>query len=134
MLAFLPFTEQIIEVCFIFVLVKSSEKTFGTGRVGYSRTENIQKFTVDTFNPDSSAGQQDKPSGEKPRNRNSRNNHNRRNQKSGPREQVPFQHPTLENIIITKTSVQERLLKIAKNSEATDEPQLSSVVETGNGN
>lgn len=125
--------EQISEVCFNFVLVKSSEKTFGTGRVGYSRPENIQKFTVDTFNPDST-GQQDKPHGEKPRNRNSRNNHNRRNQKSGPREQVPFQHPTLENIIITKTSVQERLLKIAKNSEATGEPQLSSVVETGNGN
>lgn len=101
-----------------FFLVKSSEKTFGTGRVGHARNENVQKFTVDTFDPENAGerSQQDRSPQEKPRNRNPRNN--RRNQK--PRE---FQHPTLENIIITKTSVQDRLLKIAKDDvkvEAVD--------------
>lgn len=47
------------------------------------------------------------------RNRNPRNNQNRRNQK--PKE---FKHPTLDNMIIPKASVQDRLLKIAKDNEA----------------
>jgi hypothetical protein len=60
---------------------------------------------VDTFNPDNVDTRQ--------QNRNPKNNQNRRNQK--PKE---FQHPTLENMIIPKASVQDRLLKIAKDSEA----------------
>lgn len=96
--------------------MKSTEKTFGTGRVGYSRPDN-QKFTVDTFNPENAGDypqqQHDRSPQDKPRNRNPRSNHNRRNQK--PKE---FTHPTLENIIITKANVQDRLLKIAnKDSE-----------------
>lgn len=85
---------------------------FGTGRVGHSRPpqENPQNFTVDTFNPNSVEGQQNE---EKSRNRN-RNNQNRRNQK--PKE---FKHPTLENIIVPKASVQDRLLKIAKDVETS---------------
>ena len=111
--------------------MKSTEKTFGTGRVGYSRPENIQKFTVDTFNPENTVeGQQDRSPSDKPRNRNPRNN--RRHQK--PKEQLPFQHPTLENIIINKTSVQERLAKIAKDKDAEVEvePQTSTPADNGN--
>ncbi|CRL01373.1 CLUMA_CG014339, isoform A [Clunio marinus] len=105
------------------VKLKSSEKTFGTGRVGHSRNENIQKFTVDTFDPENV---QDKSPQDKPRHRNQRNNHNRRNQK--PKE---FQHPTLENIIVSKTSVQERLLKIAKDKQDDVEP-VSNVTQSDN--
>lgn len=96
------------------ILVKSTEKTFGTGRVGHARSDNMQKFTVDTFDPNSPGDRQQgdrSPGQDKPRNRNPRPN--RRNQK--PKE---FQHPTLENIIINKTSVQDRLLKIAKDDGA----------------
>jgi len=115
------------------VKLKSTEKTFGTGRVGHSRPENIQKFTVDTFDPKTAGGnpQQDRSPIDKPRNRNPKSSHNRRSHK--PKEQLPFQHPTLDNIIITKASVQDRLLKIAKNSEVNTEPQ-SSAAEAGNAN
>lgn len=115
--------------------MKSSERTFGTGRVGYSRPENMQKFTVDTFNPENTgeSREQDKSPGDKSRNRNPRSNHNRRNQK--PKEQTPFQHPTLENIIITKTSVQERLVKIAKDKDAEVKVELQPTAsEADNGN
>lgn len=120
---------------FSFFLVKSTEKTFGTGRVGHSRPDNIQKFTVDTFDPKTAGEtpQQDRSPSDKPRNRNPKSSHNRRSHK--PKEQLPFQHPTLDNIIITKTSVQDRLLKIAKVSEANNEPQSSpAAAEAGNGN
>lgn len=94
----------------ISILVKSPEKQYGTGRVGRSRNDNVQKFTVDTFDPEHADEHQDQQNdrspNDRPRNRNPRN---RRNQK--PKE---FQHPTLENIIIPKASVQDRLLKIAK--------------------
>lgn len=102
--------------------MKSTEKTFGTGRVGHSRSDNVQKFTVDTFDPESAGdAQKDLSPQDRPRNRNPRNN--RRNQK--PKE---FQHPTLENIIITKANVQDRLLKIAQRDsdpkvEADDAPK-----------
>lgn len=89
--------------------MKSTEKTFGTGRVGHSRSDNVQKFTVDTFDPESAGdGQKDLSPQDRPRSRNPRNN--RRNQK--PKEL--FQHPTLDNIIISKANVQDRLLKIAQ--------------------
>lgn len=119
-----------------FFVVKATEKTFGTGRVAHARSDAIQKFTVDTFNPESAGDirQQERSPSDKPRNRNPRSN--RRNQK--PKEQVPFQHPTLENITITKASVQERLLKIAKDkdSETKTEPQPKTepATETDKGN
>jgi sortase (surface protein transpeptidase) len=74
---------------------------------------------MDTFSSDNVDRQQN----DQNRNRNPRNNQNRRNQK--PRE---FQHPTLENMIIPKASVQDRLLKIAKNSET---PTGDGIVNTG---
>lgn len=94
-----------------FFLVKSTERKIGTGRVGHARSDNVQKFTVDTFDPENQGEkhpqEQERSPQDKPRNRNPR-----RNQK--PRE---FQHPTLENIIITKANVQDRLLKIAKDKD-----------------
>lgn len=103
--------------------MKSTEKTFGTGRVGHSRSDNIDKFTVDTFDPESAGdGQQDLSPQGKSRNRNSRN---RRNQK--PKE---FQHPTLENIIITKANVQDRLMKIAQQDAA--DPKVAAADDAQN--
>lgn len=104
--------------------MKSPEKQYGTGRVGRPRNDNAQKFTVDTFDPEKSDEHQDEQSdrspNDKPRNRNHRN---RRNQK--PKE---FQHPTLENIVIPKASVQDRLLKIAKDPlTPTDAPIVPAV-------
>lgn len=94
----------------ISILVKSPEKQYGTGRVGRPRNENAQKFTVDTFDPEKADEHQDQQGDRSPNDRpRNRNHRNRRNQK--PKE---FQHPTLENIIIPKASVQDRLLKIAK--------------------
>jgi len=111
------------------VKLKSTEKTFGTGRVGpHSRPDNSQKFTVDTFDPENTGEKphhSDRSPQDKPRNRNPRSNHNRRNQK--PKE---FQHPTLENIIISKTSVQERLLRVK--DEAV--PQIAAVGEANHSN
>lgn len=90
--------------------MKPSEKTFGTGRVGHVRPD--QKFAVDTFDPnDTGENTQDRsPNDNKSRNRAPRS---RKNQK--PKE---FQHPTLENIVIHKTSVQDRLARIAQDNEA----------------
>lgn len=123
-------------------LVKQGERTFGTGRVGYSRPENVQKFTVDTFNLENSGEnpqQNDRSPQDKPRNRNPRSNHNRRNQK--PKE---FTHPTLENIIVTKANVQDRLLKIANKDiepkvvvaqpPVASEIQPESQIQPDNGN
>lgn len=111
--------------------VKSSEKTFGTGRVGYIRPESNQKFSVDTFDPNNTGEntqQQDRSPQDKSRNRTPRN---RRNQK--PKE---FQHPTLENIVITKTSVQDRLARIAQNNEAVVQvemqPAAAATAESSN--
>lgn len=106
--------------------MKSSEKTFGTGRVGrqHSHPDDIGKFTVDTFNPEMANEQrEDRSPQDKPRNRNPRNNPNRRNQK--PRE---FTHPTLDNIVITKANVQDRLVKIAK------DPAPNTFGDASNGN
>lgn len=115
-----------------FVLVKSSGRSYGTGRVGHARPDNEQKqFTVDTFNLENSdrpRDDNDRSPQDKPRNRNPRNN--RRNQK--PKE---FQHPTLENIIITKANVQDRLLKIAKDQTPEAEPVTVAVnAEANDGN
>lgn len=104
-----------------------TEKTYGTGRVGHSRqprdNDDAQKFTVDTFNPNN-VDEKSRQQNDQQRNRNPRNNQNRRNQK--PKE---FQHPTLENMIIPKASVQDRLMKIAKDSEA---PSSVDAINTGN--
>lgn len=115
--------------------MKSTEKTFGTGRVGYSRPDNVQnqKFTVDTFNPDNAGDypqQHDRsPQDKQQRNRNPRSNHNRRNQK--PKE---FTHPTLENIIITKANVQDRLLKIANTDSEPKVAAEPATPQVDNGN
>jgi hypothetical protein len=105
--------------------VRPTEKKFGSGRV---RTENRDndKFTVDTFDPNSPGedvrqNQQDRSPQDRNRNRNPRNA--RRNPK--PRE---FQHPTLENLIIPKASVQDRLMKISMNSNA--DPEVKAEPET----
>lgn len=124
---------SIIGIFLLSNLVKSTEKTFGTGRVGYSRSDNVQKFTVDTFNPEIAGDHPQRNDGspsDKTHNRILRNNHNRRNQK--PKE---FTHPTLENIIITKANVQDRLLKIAnKDSEPKFEAQAAQKPQPDNGN
>lgn len=99
--------------------MKSTEKSFGTGRVGHYSRPDDTKFTVDTFDPESATQQDRSPQHDRQRNRNPRNN--RRNPK--PRE---FQHPTLENIVITKTSVQDRLVKIAKDPVELAEPRIES--------
>lgn len=109
--------------------MKSSGRSYGTGRVGHARPDNDQKqFTVDTFNPENrSDGPRDgadRSPQDRPRNRNPRNN-NRRNMK--PKE---FQHPTLENIIITKANVQDRLLKIAKDPLPEAPEPAKAVVNT----
>lgn len=114
--------------------MKSSGRSYGTGRVGHARPDNDQKqFTVDTFNPENGGDGPrdggDRSPQDRPRNRNPRNN--RRNQK--PRE---FQHPTLENIIITKANVQDRLLKIAKDKlpEAPEPATVAVNTEANDGN
>lgn len=119
--------------------MRTQEKTFGTGRVGGNRPDNVQKFTVDIFDPENTGAadhhqhhqqqqMSDHSPSDKPRNRNPRNN--RRNPR--PKE---FQHPTLENIVIPKASVQDRLLKIAK--DPITEPQVEVPVvanDSNNGN
>lgn len=102
--------------------MKSPEKTYGTGRVG-PRSETIQKFAVDTFNSENTAD--DRSPSDKHRNRRS----NRRNPK--PKE---FQHPTLENIVVTKASVQDRLLKIVKDPVIKSETDAPAASPGTNGN
>lgn len=88
----------------------------------HSHPDEIGKFTVDTFNPEmANAPRQDRSPQDKPRNRNPRNNPNRRNQRE-------FTHPTLDNIVITKANVQDRLLKIAK------VPAPTTFADASNGN
>lgn len=107
------------------ILVRPTEKKFGSGRV---RPENrdSDRFTVDTFDPNQTdeRHQLDQSLQDRQRNRNPRNN--RRTQK--PRE---FHHPLLENLIVPKASVQDRLMKISKDldtdSEVKVEPETPPV-------
>lgn len=111
--------------------VKATEKTFGTGRVGHSRTDNIQKFTVDTFDPESAAEKPHHQSDRSPQDK--QRTRNPRNAKRIPKPQKEFQHPTLENLIITKTSVQNRLLKVVKDEAAAPEVNVAQAA-ADNGN
>jgi hypothetical protein len=100
----------------------TGEKTFGSGRVAHSRSEKNQKFSTDPSNPenanyvgDDTVQHHDKS--DKPlRNR----NRNRRGKQPNP----DFQHPILEKITVSKTSVQERLLRVMSNDK---EPEPSVV-------
>lgn len=96
----------------IFLSVKPTERV-GSGRVGH----NIQAENVD------GKESPEKPqSGDGNRNRN-KNPRNKRNFK--PKPQNPeFQHPILEKIVITKTSVQERLLKVKSDDGTSAEPKI----------
>lgn len=106
----------------ISISVKSPEKQYGTGRVGRPRNENAQKFTVDHFDPEKADEQQEQQSDRSPHDKPRNRNHNHRNRRSNQKPKE-FQHPTLENIIIPKASVQDRLLKIAKDPlSPTDAP------------
>ena len=82
------------------ITVKSSEKTFGTGRVRPS-AESYENAEASNEQAQSDARKQhNKP----------RNNSNRKPKPKGP-PQPEFQHPILDKIVITKTSVQDRLLR-----------------------
>lgn len=80
---------------FLFTVTNNSSKKIGSGRVGHGNNA--------AHPDDKSPVKGDKNGDKKPR------NHRRPPQK--PKE---FTHPTLENIVVTKSSVQDRLAKIAK--------------------
>lgn len=87
--------------------MKTASKKIGSGRIGQQHG-NGEKFTVDTFNPDdTSPPQQDKSRGNK-------NNQRGGRKPAQPKTPKEFNHPTLENIVVSKSSVQNRLARIAK--------------------
>lgn len=108
-------------------MTPTGEKTFGSGRVAHSRPEKNQKFPADPTDPENANDigdnvlQQDKS--EKPSSRNRNHNRNRKGKLPNPE----FQHPILDKIIIPKTSVQERLLRVTS-SEKEPEPSVSVTV------
>lgn len=85
-----------------FTVTNSSTKKIGSGRVGHGNGSSPQQ---DEKSTSPAKGDKNSNSGEKkPR------NHHRK----APQKPKEFTHPTLENIVITKASVQDRLAKIAK--------------------
>lgn len=97
-----------------YILVKPAERV-GSGRVGHG----IQAENVSSESPE-------KPqSGDGNRNRN--RNRNKRNFKPKAQPNPEFQHPILDKIVITKTSVQERILRSQKSEDVVPtEPKISA--------
>lgn len=96
--------------------MQTSEKTFGTGRVR-PKTENFynSEYTEERQQQPMEARKHNKP-------------HPRNRKPKGP-PQPEFQHPILDKIVITKTSVQDRLLrsKMIFENEA-QEPKIETEV------
>jgi len=83
------------------ITVKSSEKTFGTGRV---------RPTNESYDNAEASHEQAQSTDARKQHNKPRNNNNRKPKPKGP-PQPEFQHPILDKIVITKTSVQDRLLR-----------------------
>lgn len=101
------------------VKLKTSEKTFGTGRV---------RPSTDNYDNEGNNEKNQSPEGNGSNRKHNRSHHNRKYDKrpKGP-PQPEFQHPILDKIVITKTSVQDRLLRSKMMDEKDqEEPKIDT--------